>query len=176
MLQRFPTALVVAGFLLLTACEKKENNGIAPTYGGTGNPNPNAQTVTGTSTATNPATENTSLQVGGTGWSNLSCTSTLSLTLKGTSGTTEVTLSFATPIKGGTYTIAQKASGNTHCAMLVKDPPGQPAGVLWYGKSGVVAVNQTTSSISAAFTNIVCTQQNFNFPTVTASGFLGCSP
>jgi hypothetical protein len=168
------TVLVVA-CVIIFACEKKKSTGIAPTYGATGNPNPGAQTVTGSTTPSNPATENTSIQVGGPGWTNPTCGSTFSITLKGYNGATEVTLSFASTIKTGTYAIATTPQGNTSCAMTVVNAPGQPGGIVWYGKTGQVSVNTTTASMSASFNNIVCTQQSFGFPTVAASGFLGCS-
>jgi hypothetical protein len=175
MLQRLLLALVCTGLVTLISCEKKKSEGISPTYGATGNPHPGAQTVTGTSTPSNPATENTSIQVGGQGWSNPSCSSTLSLTLKGFSGNTEVTLAFATAIKSGTYAISTNPSGSSSCAMMIVNAPNQPNGIVWYGKTGSVSVLTTTSSINASFNNVVCTQQNFGFPTVTASGVLGCS-
>jgi hypothetical protein len=161
--------------LVIVACEKKKSNAISPTYGATGNPNPGAQTVTGNTTPTNPATENTSMIVGGSGWTNPTCGSTFSITLKGYNGTTDVTISFAKAMKTGTYAIAATPSGTTTCAMTIVNAPNQPAGIVWYGKSGSVVVNTTSASISAGFQDIVCTQQSFGFPTVSASGFLGCS-
>src|SRR5436190_23518837 len=92
---------------LIGACEKKnQDNAISPSYGATGNPNPGAQTVTGNTTPTNPATENTALSIGGPGWTNPTCGSTFSITLKGFNGTTDVTLSFAKAMKTATYNIA----------------------------------------------------------------------
>lgn len=173
MLKRLFPLLLVAGVIVF-ACEKKKSDAITPTYGATGNPHPGAQTVTGTTTPTNPATENTSLAVGGTGWTNPSCETSFSTTLKGYNGTTEVTLIFATAIKSGTYSIASAANGTTACAMTILNAPGQPTNILWHGKNGSVSVTTSSSSINASFQNIVCTQQNFGFPTVTASGILVC--
>lgn len=168
--------LVVFISLLITACERKKSSGISPTYGTSGNPNPSLPTVTGNATLTNPATENTSLPVGGTGWTNPTCPSTNSLNLIGYFGNTNVTLNFASVITTGTYNIGPVASSaNSICAMSIVNAPNQPSGVAWYGKSGVVFVNATGSSINASFSNVVCTQASFNFPTVTASGQLGCS-
>ena len=175
MLQRIFLALVCSGLLLVIACEKKPNEGISPTYGATGNPNPGAQTTTGNTTPTNPATENTSIQVGESGWSNPSCSSTNSLMLLGYNGTTTVTLQFASAIKSGTYAISTTPQGTTSCAMTIVNAPNQPSGIVWHGKTGAVSVLTTTSSINAFFTNVVCTQLSFGFPTVSASGVLGCS-
>src|SRR4051812_3381769 len=101
-LSRTPTmknflGLTVFALLLSVAvsCGKKtDKNAITPDYGATGNPNPNNQTVTGATSYSNPATKNSSLLVGSSGWSNLTCASTSSATLKGSNGTTDVTLSF----------------------------------------------------------------------------------
>ena len=175
MLNRLFPLLLVAGLISFAACEKKKSDSITPTYGATGNPHPGAQTVTGTSTPSNPATENTSMVVGGSGWTNPTCGSTFSVTLKGFNGNTDVTLSFATAARTATYQIASAPSGTTSCAMTILNAPGQPNGIIWYGKTGSVAVTTTSASINAAFQNVVCTQQNFGFPTVNASGFLGCS-
>lgn len=175
-----PCVALIASAILLLSCEKKKDSGIGPGFkeetGTGGNPNPNAPTVTGTSTNNaNPATQSSYVQVSGPGWTNPNCATTGSATLKGINGIIEVTLNFLTPPSLGTYTypISAAPSGST-CAMMVQNAPNQPAGTIWYAKSGVVAVNSTTASISAAFTNIQCTQQDFNFPTVTMTGSLTC--
>jgi hypothetical protein len=160
---------------LFISCEKKKNStGIAPTYGTTGNPNPPNITVTGSTTYTNPATENTSIYVGGSGWTNPTCASVNSVTLKGYNGNIDITLSFSSPAKTGTYNIGGTPANNI-CAMTLVNAPSQPAGVVWVGKTGVVVVNTTSTAINAQFSGIVLTQQNFNFPTVTATGAIGCS-
>ncbi len=175
---RKPYSLVITTLLsaaaVFIACEKKRSEGIAPTYGTTGNPNPGHQTVTGTTTATNPATANTSLRVEGIGWTNPTCPSTNSVMLKGANGTTEVILSFATSIRSNTYAIAAIPQGTTSCAMTVLNAPGQPAGTVWYGQTGQVVVNTTTASINASFSNVICAQKTFNFPMVTVTGALSC--
>lgn len=165
--------IVCAG--MLVSCEKKEKNSISPGYGATGNPHPGAQTVTGNATPTNPATENTSMVVGGVGWTNPTCGSTFSVTLIGYKDNTQVTLTFAKAAVSNTYAIASTPSGTNTCAMTVLNAPGQPSNITWYGKSGSIVVVTTSASINASFQNVVLTQQNFGFPTVTASGFLGCS-
>ncbi|MBA3682078.1 MAG: hypothetical protein H0W73_13105 [Bacteroidetes bacterium] len=177
--------LIISGFAVLTAslifscAKKKEDNRISPTYkedatGTGGNPNVGNQTVTGTATLTNPATTNSSLLVGGAGWSNPTCSSTNSITLKGINGGVDVTLSFLFPPTSGTYAIASNP-GPQSCAMTVVNAPNQPSGIVWYGKTGQVVVNTTTTAINASFSGILCTQQNFNFPTVGVSGNLGCN-
>lgn len=176
--------LIISGLALLTSailfsCEKKKETGIGPGYkeeAGTGlNPNPNP-TVTGASTNTNPATNSSNLQVGGSGWSNPTCASTSSVTLKGINGQVEVTMSFFMPPSAGTatYQVASAATQSNVCAMMVTNAPNQPAGTVWFAKSGLVTVSTTTSGIGATFFNIKCYQQDFNFPEVTVSGNLNC--
>jgi len=162
-------------FALVSACEKKgDKNAIKPDYGATGNPNPDNQTVTGATTYTNPATQNTSIKIGDTGWSNLTCASTNSATLKGTKGEIEVTLSFPGAATTNTYAIASVPAAGA-CAMTIVNAPNQPAGLVWYAKQGTVAVVTSSNSIKATFNGVVCTQQTFNFPTVSASGTVSCN-
>lgn len=169
--------LTVIGALVLGifSCQKKTNsNAITPDYSETGNPNPNNQTVTGATSYTNPATKNSSILIGTSGWSNLTCTSTNSATLRGIDGTSEVTLTFKGAATAGQFAIAA-SPGAGACAMTIKNAPNQPAGIVWYGSAGTVTVNITPASINAVFSNVVCTQQSFNFPTVSASGTLSCN-
>ena len=166
--------------LFLLSCEKKDNSGISPSYkeeqGTGGNPFPNNPTVTGTSTLSNPATQNSSLLVGGTGWSNPTCASTFTTTLQGINGSIVVTLSFFAPPSTGTLAIAAAPTQTQLCSMSAANVPNQPSGIVWYAQSGLVSVVTSTSgAVSAAFSGIVCTQQTFNFPTVTLSGQLGCN-
>lgn len=158
------------------SCEKKpgDKNAIRPEYGSTGNPNPNHQTVTGSTSYSNPATQNTSIEVGTVGWQNLTCASTNSATLKANSGNTQVTISFPGAVSNGTYMVATSPAPGA-CAMSIVNAPNQPAGIIWIGRSGTVVVNTTTASINAFFSGIVCTQQTFNFPTVVASGTVSCN-
>lgn len=168
--------LLAASGLTFLSCEKKNNSdAITPTFGTSGNPNPGYQTVTGTNTYTNPATENTSLYVGGGGWTNPTCGSTNSISLNAFNGTTNVILTFASPVKSGTYAVMPVQSGTASCVLTIQNAPQQPAGIVWIGKSGQVAINTTSTSINATFNNIVCTQQNFSFPSVVVSGVMGCS-
>ena len=173
------SGIALIALSIIFSCSKKNNDSITPTYkedatGTGGNPNANNQTVTGTSTLTNPATANSNLVVGGSGWSNPTCVSTNSITLKGYNGSIEVTLNFLTPPSTGTYAIAANPSTNA-VSMTVLNAPNQPSGIVWYAKSGNVAVSTTTSAIQASFNGIICTQQTFNFPTVGVSGSLGCN-
>lgn len=173
------TLLTICSLVFLS-CEKKNNsNAITPTYkeeanGTGGNPNANNPTVTGTSTITNPASQNSSLFVGGSGWSNPTCVSTGSTTLRAINGNIDVTLNFLTPPVTGTYNIAG-SPGQGSCSMIVQNAPNQPAGIVWYGKTGVVSVQSSTSSINASFSGIQCVQQTFNFPAVSVSGNIGCN-
>jgi hypothetical protein len=166
-----PALLVL---FLIGSCEKKgDKNAIKPDYGATGNPNPGNQTVTGANTYSNPATQNTSMLIGQSGWANLTCASTNSATLKGTSGNTEVVLTFAGAATSNTYAIAA-VPGSNACAMTITNAPNQPAGIMWYARQGIVVVTTSSNNISAQFSNVVCTQQSFNFPTVAATGTLSC--
>lgn len=177
-----PFALIAGLAVILSisiSCkDKNSKNAITPDYGATGNPYPNNQTVTGSTTFTSPATQNTSFEAGGIGWSNPSCISTASLALRSTEGLTDVLLTFASPPPTGT--VSTYAIGGTPgtgvCALTVINAPDQPAGVVWYGKSGTVSVSTTSTSINAALgSGIVCTQKDFNFPHVVVTGVLGCS-
>lgn len=168
--------------LILLSCEKKNSNdALTPTYkeeatGTAGNPHVNNVTVTGSVTNTNPATESTSLFVGGSGWSNPTCSSTGSLTLKGVNGSIDVTINFASIPALGTTTYAVSSNpGFGVCAMTVVNAPNQPAGIAWYGVKGTVSVQTTTSSINASFSSIECTQQSFQHPVVYVSGNIGCN-
>lgn len=164
--------------LLFFACSKKDNGAIKPDYksnaGGGGNPCAGCATQTGSVPVTNPATENSSLNCGGSGWLNPSCASSGSLTLKGISGSVEVTLSFNSVPITGQYNISN-ISGPTNVQMTVLNAPNQPSGLTWYARSGVVSVNTNSTSINATFTGIQCVQSNFNFPIVTVSGNVGCN-
>lgn len=176
------TGIVVVASMILFACKKKEDETIKPTYkeeGGTGsNPQPNNVTVTGTTTVTNPATENTSIVVGGAGWSNPSCITTNSVYLKGINGETEVTISFAAPppVGSSTYNIASTPGLNA-CVLTVYNAPNQPTGIMWYGRSGVISVNSSTSAVNAVITGtgVMCVQNTFNFPQVNVTGAVGCN-
>jgi hypothetical protein len=167
-----------ATILFFSCVKKKDDTAITPTYketgGSNGNPNVGNVTVTGTATLTNPATQNSGVTVGGSGWSNPVCSTSSSLTLKGINGNIDVTLTFLIPPSTGNYAIATQAGPGT-CAMTVVNAPNQPAGIVWYAKTGIVAVNTTTTSINAQFNGITCTQQNFNFPTVTLNGNIACN-
>lgn len=173
-------ACVTVAALVFFACSKKsQDDTIKPTYkdqatGTGGNPNAGNATQTGSVPITNPAAENSSLNCGGAGWNNPSCASSGSLTLQGVSGSVKVTLSFNTIPVTGQYNVSS-VSGPSNVQVVVENAPGQPSGVNWYGKTGVVSVNSNTSSINATFTGIQCVQSNFNFPFVSVSGNVGCN-
>ena len=159
------------------SCKDKNSKGaITPDYSATGNPYPNNQTVTGSTTYTSPATKNSSFLVGDIGWSNPSCISTKSLSLRAWKENIDVVLSFASPIGTGTATYAISTQpGAGSCALTVYNAPDQPAGIYWYGKSGSVVVSTTSTSINANLIGVVCTQKEFNFPQVIVTGALGCA-
>ncbi len=178
------SALMITA-LVFFACKKKETatcgdeNTVKPGFksactGTGGNPNAGNATQTGTVPITNPASENSNLNVGGSGWSNPSCASSGSITLKGMSGSIEVTMNFNTVPTTGNYNVSS-VSAPTNVQVTILNAPNQPAGTTWYGKTGVVSVNSSTSSINATFTGIQCVQSNFNFPVVSLSGNIGCN-
>lgn len=161
--------------IFTSSCKDKNNTGaITPDYGATGNPYPDNQTVTGTTTYTSPATQNTTFDAGGIGWSNPSCVSTSSMGLRATKDNVDVILLFSPAAKTGTYSIGGTAAVNV-CALTIANAPNQPAGVFWYGKSGTVEVTVTATSITAKLVNVVCTQKDFNFPQVSVTGVLACA-
>lgn len=177
------TGAIAIASVVLFACKKKKDETIHPTYkeeatGTASNPQPNNVTVTGTQTVANPATENSSINAGGGGWSNPSCITTNSLYLKGLNGDTEVTITFAQPpvVGQSTYNVASTPGLNA-CALTVLNAPNQPSGIMWYGRSGVITVNSSTSAVSAAITGtgVMCVQSTFNFPQVYVSGVIGCN-
>jgi hypothetical protein len=181
------TAVLAIGSIVFFACKKKDDGSIKPTYkeeatGTAANPQPNNVTVTGAPTSTTPPTNNSYLYVGGGGWSNPSCASTNNgLYLKSTNGSCEVTMNFAAPPPVGTQTYQIASSPGINAAsFMVTNAPDQPAGVVWYGKSGTVVV---TTAITNSITNInaniqgnvTCVQSSFGFPVVSVSGVLGCN-
>lgn len=169
--------VLVIGFTL-SCKDKNSSNAIKPDYSATGNPYPDNQTVTGSTTFTSPATQNTSLLVGDIGWSNPTCSSSQSLSLKGIKDAIQVVLVFNPALNSsssGTYAITSGGLTQNTCQLTVLNAPNQPAGVYWYAKSGSVAVTTSTNSINANLINVVCTQKDFNFPQVSVTGVLGCN-
>jgi len=176
-------ALLLTGLsvFVIVSCKDKNNNNITPTYKnqstGTGaNPNINVVTVTGTQTVTNPATQNSAIQVGGSvpGWSFDGC-ATSPNTLTGHNNGCQIQLIFG----GGTvtsmnYALTAGIPTAGQARMIVTQAPGQPSDVTWYSKSGMVTVVTSTAGTTASFSNIPCLQQNFLFPVVTVSGNLTC--
>ncbi|MCX7728471.1 MAG: hypothetical protein N2203_03265 [Bacteroidia bacterium] len=164
--------------LTIVMCKKSKDDSIAPGYrdevGGGGNPNPNSVTTTGTSTITNPATTNSTLNVGGAGWSYAACGSGNSLTAF--NGATTVQINFFTTPTTGNYNLQSGTPTSGSVAQLiVYNAPGQPSSVVWYSASGMISVSTTTSgNITATFNNVPCTQMQFPFPVVTVSGVMTC--
>lgn len=176
LLKRISFILFLGGALALTtSCEKKtvDESIISPTFGGTGNPNPNS-TITGNVTFSTMATDNSTLSVGGVGWTNPSCGSTSSVNLTGYYDSTTVVLSFNAAATSGTYAITSIPT-STSCALTLVHAPNQPSGVVWYGNGGYVSVTTSTSNISAKFIGVTCVQSSFNYPVVYVSGVLGCT-
>jgi hypothetical protein len=127
-------------------------------------------------TPTNPATQNTSLQVGGSGWLNANCSASSSLSLVSINGQTNVYLNFGSAMTSGTYAISTGTFSPNTCQLTVTSAPNQPPTITWYGKTGSVIVNATSTGITATINNVICTQTSFNFPVVAVSGTMGCQP
>ncbi len=169
---------VVIVSVTLIMCNKSKDDSIAPGYrdevGGGGNPDPNSVTTTGTSTITNPATTNSTLNVGGAGWTYAACGAGTSLVAY--NGATTVQINFFSPPSNGTYNLQSSTpSSNSVAQMIVYNPPGQPSGIVWYSASGMLSVTTTTSgNITGTFNSIPCTQMQFPFPVVTVSGAMTC--
>lgn len=176
----FPALFLSAiSLVLITSCKKKEDNTIQPTYKnlalGTGaNPCINCVTVGGTTTYTNPATANTSILVGGSGWGYDACATTAN-TLKGVSGSTIVNLLIGgATVTTATYALTENIPVSGQARLTITNAPNQPDGIVWYAKSGTVAVTTSTNGTTAIFNNVPCLQKTFLFPVVTASGSLTC--
>lgn len=172
--------LGLAASIIIVSCKDKNNNNITPTYRnqstGTGaNPCLNCVTVTGTSTPQTPATENSSLLTGGSGWSYNACATTPN-TMTGYNGSTQVQILFGGGLNIGTYAFTSGIPTAGQARMTVYNAPGQPDGITWYSKSGSVTTNTTgTGGYTATYTGIGCVQQNYLFPMVTVTGTLICN-
>jgi len=171
--------------LIIVSCKDKNNNNITPTYktqsGGTGaNPNINAVTVTGTVQVTHPATENSSILVGGagSGWSNDACSLNGNV-LTAYNGATQVQIIFGggpIPLTTSVYAFTSGIPTAGQARMTIANAPGQPEGIVWYSKSGSVTTNSTiTSGRTASFASVSCVQLNYLFPVVGATGTLQCN-
>lgn len=168
--------------LIIVSCKEKNNNNITPTYktqsGGTGaNPNINVVTVTGTTQVTHPATENSSILVGGSGWTNEGCTAGMNV-LTGYNGATQVQIIFGggpIPLTTTNYAFTSGIPTAGQARMTIANAPGQPEGIVWYSKSGSVTTNSTsTGGRTASYSGISCVQLNYLFPVVGATGTLVC--
>lgn len=180
----FLSSLVVLGLsasIIVVSCKDKNNNSITPTYrnqapGTGGNPCINCITVTGTVTPITPATQNSSLLVGGSGWSYNSCSSAPNV-MTGFTGSTQVQLLFGGgPITTGVYALTSGIPSSGQARLTVNNAPNQPEGIVWYSKSGSVSIVTTTANTTATFNNVQCTQASpYIFPVVSVSGTLTCS-
>ncbi|MBP7809486.1 MAG: hypothetical protein KA163_09350 [Bacteroidia bacterium] len=180
----FLSSLLVLGLgasIIVVSCKEKNNDNITPTYRnqstGTGaNPCLPCVTVTGTTTVSNPATQNSSLLTGGSGWSYNAC-ATSPNTLTGFNGGTQVQILFGGgPIVIGTYAFTSGIPTAGQARMTVTSAPGQPSDITWYSKSGSVTTNTTgTGGYTATYSNVGCVQLNYLFPMVSVTGTLICN-
>ena len=183
----FSVAVIASAMFLTFACEKQKNpnapnslTSIQPTFkeastGTAANPNIGVVTVTGSSNITNPATQNSSLKVGGAGWQYDAC-ATNPNTVTGYLGTTKVSIILGSPAPLGTtpYTLSRATPSGTMAQMIVSNAPGQPDGINWYSTGGTITVNNSAGLLTVTFNNIQCLQYSFLFPVVTVSGALIC--
>lgn len=164
--------------LLVVSCKTKNNDNITPTYRnqstGTGaNPNLNVVTVTGEQHIDNPATQNSSLQTGSLGWIYDSYSNHPTY-FKAQNGSTVILVQFSGNITAGNFPLTAGTPGPGQARIVIYNAPGQPDGIAWYSKSGMVNVTGSASVFTATFSNIPCLQQNFLFPIVTLSGSVIC--
>lgn len=140
--------------------------------------NKNIVITTGKNTVVNPATQNSTLQVGGSapGWWYDGCAMSNNSLTGHLGSTTDVKLTF--PVSGiysGNYLLVPGMPLAGQASLVITNAPGQPTGVKWYSQSGTVSVVTGTSGVVATFSNVPCTQSYFTFPIVTASGILTCN-
>jgi hypothetical protein len=181
----FLSSLLVLGLgasIIIVSCKDKNNDNITPTYRnqstGTGaNPCLPCVTVTGTTTVSNPATQNSSILVGGAGWNNDGCVAAGNV-LTGYNGATQVQILFGggpIPLTTTVYALTSGIPTAGQARMTISNAPGQPDGIVWYSKSGSVTTNSTsTNGRTASYSNISCVQLNYLFPVVGATGTLVC--
>lgn len=176
-------SVLVIAILITVSCKKKQNSGsaITPTYKDeattTGaNPNTTQVTTTGTTATTSSANQNSSITVGGGSWSSVGCTGQTCLSGSNSTTNTNVTICFSSVPSAGTYTLvsSQSALGPGLAYMTITNPPSQPSGSTWHSTGGTVVVTTGATNITAAFSNVSCTQSGSSFPVVTASGQVGC--
>ena len=179
------TVLALGSIIFISCKSKNDSNAVTPKYkdeaGTGGNPNITNVTTTGTVATTSSPNQNSSMTAIGTGgtWSSVGCSGLSCLNISNSSLGTSATLCFSAPPTAGTYALVSSTSaltGTTGKACLtLTNPTGQPTGTSWYSAGGSVVVTVSGSgAITATFNNIACLQSGSAFPTVTASGQVGC--
>lgn len=179
-------SIIALGSIIFVSCAKKtDDNAITPGYSadgkGTGaNPNTTNVTTTGTIATTSAANQNSSMTGIGQGgvWTSINCSSPAPLCLSSNNSSlgTTITICFATAPVAGTYQLVSTAAANGpgKAFMTINNPTGQPTGTTWYSSGGTVTVTISGTSITASFNNITCFQAGSIFPSVAASGQVGC--
>lgn len=123
---------------------------------------------------TNQAMPNTSITIGGTGWTFDSC-SVVSNTISAYHNSTIVKLIFGGgAVFNGNYSFIPTIPLSGQAEMIITNAPGQSSGINWYSKSGLVSVYTGTNGIVATFSNIPCLQASSINPTVNATGTITC--
>lgn len=160
--------LIALQTLWFTSCVKKNQT--------SQNTSQSISITTGTNTIINPATQNSTLQIGGSvpGWAFGGCTASNN-TLTAWNGNTSVEL----VIGGGTpvnsiYSLISGIPLTGQARIIITNAPGQPSGVKWYSKTGLVTITTGTTGVIATFSNVPCAQTSFTFPIVTTTGTLTC--
>lgn len=180
-------SVVLVGTLIVVSCKKKnDDTAITPGYKndglGTGaNPNTTIVTTTGTVATTSTANQNSTFSgIGTTGtWSSINCSTSPApsvIQISNSSLGSNVAIYFNGPVTAGTYALV---SSNTSipagsACLVISNPPSQPSGTTWYSASGSITVTNSGNAYTATFNSIACYQQSSTFPTVTASGQVGC--
>lgn len=178
--------VIVASIVFISCKKKNDDSAITPGYTkdgiGTGaNPNTTIVTTTGTVATTATANQNSSFSGIGTSgtWSSINCSTNPApsvIQISNSSLGSNVAIYFNGPVAAGSYALVSSNSSipvGSAC-LVISNPPSQPSGTTWYSASGSITVTNSGNAYTATFNNISCYQQSSTFPTVTASGQVGC--
>lgn len=180
-------SVAILGSVIFISCKKKtDDSAITPGYtkdgAGTGaNPNTTIVTTTGTVATTSTANQNSNFPgIGTVGtWASINCSTSPApsvIQISNSSLGSTVSIYFNGPVSAGTYALV---SSNTSipvgsACLVISNPPSQPSGSTWNSASGSITVTNTGNAYTATFNNIACYQASSTFPSVIASGQVGC--
>ncbi len=178
--------VAIGGIVFMSCTKKNDDTAITPGYAkdgiGTGaNPNTTIVTTTGTVATTSTANQNSSFSgIGTVGtWASINCATSPPpsiIQISNSSLGSNVAIHFSGPVAAGTYALVSSTSSipvGSAC-LVISNPPQQPGGTTWYSASGSVTVTNSGNAYTATFSSIACFQSGSTFPTVTASGQVGC--